>query len=70
MKEDPTESIERKAYEIYQKDGQDAVLDFAKKHGDEVGVTWGMCEPCESESPMLNGTCLVCGTPTWEKYES
>jgi len=51
--------IAKKAYEIYQKSGQDAVCDFATS----VGITERTpCEPCETDTPTHEGDCLVCGT--------
>lgn len=44
---------------IYNRFGQDGVIKFCDAIGwDE----WLVCEPCEIESPVENGICLVCGT--------
>lgn len=47
---------------IYNAEGQSAVFEYvSKKHPD---VEWLPCEPCETESPISDNACLVCGTPT------
>ena len=54
------QDIVDKAYEIYQKDGQSAVFDFANKH--KIGYEY--CSPCETSSPSIDHDCLVCGSTT------
>ena len=51
-----------KAYEIYtdRKGGQFAVFD-AVEDGILKATSWKWCEPCEIKSPILKGSCLVCG---------
>lgn len=46
---------------IYEKGGQQAVLDFVKRYFPDTGV--GYCAGCTVNSYMdLDGYCLVCGT--------
>ena len=59
-----------KCYSLYQKHGQDAVLEYAELYGDEVGVVWETCEPCEWVSPILDGECLVCGHDTTVSFDA
>jgi len=47
------------AYKIYEKKGQDAVFSFAN----EKGIGYAYCSPCETDSPSVDETCLVCGSP-------
>lgn len=47
------------AYKIYTDKGQDAVFVYAN----EKGLEYAYCSPCEIDSPSLEDTCLVCGTP-------
>jgi hypothetical protein len=44
----------------YEKGGQSAVFDFVIKNFPEL--IWAYCKPCESDSPIDDSTCLVCGT--------
>ena len=53
--------VHEAAYAIYEKNGQWAVHDAAK-NGQLQCDTWSHCVPCEAESPMLGGACLVCAT--------
>ena len=50
-----------KACLIYEAKGQFAVHDAAKDGTLKVDH-WGYCVPCEIESPIEGGCCLVCGT--------
>ncbi len=50
-----------KAYKIYEMHGQFAVHNAAETGKLRVDL-WGECEPCEIESPIEGGCCLVCGT--------
>ena len=50
-----------KAYAIYESKGQFAVHD-AVHNGILDCDQWAHCEPCEINSPMHGGACLVCGT--------
>jgi len=45
---------------IYERYGQSAVFDFVLTHYPEI--KWERCLPCEIESPIQNGLCLVCGS--------
>jgi hypothetical protein len=47
------------AHQIYQSAGQDGVIEWAIAEGLD---TWAWCVPCEYDSPMSEGTCLVCWT--------
>lgn len=52
---------------IYVKFGQSGVFDFINTHYPDV--SWKVCKPCDSESPVDdNSTCLVCGSIVTE-YE-
>jgi len=53
-----------KACLIYEKDGASAVIEAALE-GELLVDHWGECVPCEADSPIEDGVCLVCGT----KYE-
>jgi len=46
--------------EKYEQGGQSAVFDFVRWNFPELD--WGYCEPCESDSPIEDKTCLVCGS--------
>jgi len=48
-----------KCLKLYQSKGQQAVFDYALKHKD---IKWSYCEPCEIDSPIEDGACLVCGS--------
>lgn len=60
-----------KAYEIYtdRKGGQFAVFD-AVEDGILKATSWQWCEPCEIKSPILKGSCLVCGESGIEEKEN
>ena len=45
---------------IYSKHGQGAVMDYIVTN--HPMVPWSYCEPCETDSPMDDGACLVCGS--------
>jgi hypothetical protein len=53
-------NIVDEAYKIYTAYGQCAVHD-AVKAGRLPCDGWAYCAPCETESSMLDGECLVCG---------
>jgi hypothetical protein len=57
-----------KACLIYEAKGQFAVHDAAKDGTLKVDH-WGYCVPCEIESPIEGGCCLVCGTEYEEGQE-
>jgi hypothetical protein len=50
-----------KAVAIYEAKGQSAVFTAADDGTLKVDC-WAYCEPCETESPIEGGVCLVCGT--------
>ena len=52
---------EKKAYKIYEKGGQDRVIQSAKD-GVLKADYYNYCMPCEWISPIYNKACLVCGT--------
>jgi hypothetical protein len=52
---------DEKAIAIYEQHGQFAVHDAAES-GELVADYWAWCEPCETDSPITDGCCLVCGT--------
>lgn len=54
----------KKCQSIYEKKGQDGVFEYAGKH---PGIPLRFCEPCEIDSPVFDGACLVCGTHNPEK---
>ena len=49
------------AYILYQLGGQDEVYEAVNK-GIVDHDKWDVCEPCDTNSPFLNNTCLVCGS--------
>ena len=51
-----------KAMEIYEAKGQFAVHEAAMDGTLKVDC-WAYCEPCEIDSPIEDGCCLVCGEP-------
>ena len=51
----------QKAYKIYEKHGQVAVLK-AVERGELKYDFYDHCEPCEWISPIWESVCLVCGT--------
>jgi len=60
------EKLYKKCVQIYEADGQHAVMEYCNKIGHK---TWGKCKPCESDhSPIMDDnfmTCLVCGHSTY-----
>ena len=60
-----------KAYEIYtdRKGSQFAVHD-AVEGGILKATSWQWCEACEFKSPILKGSCLVCGESGIEEKEN
>jgi hypothetical protein len=50
------------AYTIYEKSGQSAVFDAVNNNTVSCDE-WSYCEPCETDSPFFERTCLVCATP-------
>ena len=56
---DEWDKDERLAYILYQMDGEQAVFD-AVNRGKIRHDEWAVCEGFGTESPFLNGTCLVC----------
>ena len=59
----------KKAYKLYEKGGCSAVVD-ACNNGKLKYDKWGECEPCESEQPIYDDACLVCGTTYIKKNGS
>lgn len=52
-------SLAERAKALYDSGGQDYVFSFAKAQG----ITdWRLCTACEIESPIHEGSCLVCGS--------
>lgn len=51
----------QKAYIIYEKNGQDAVLRAVNEEELKYD-SYKYCMPCEWTSPIWENTCLVCGT--------
>lgn len=49
----------KKALDIYTKGGQSAV-ENAVRSGELKCDRWAYCEACESDEPVLDGSCLVC----------
>lgn len=49
-----------KCLEIYENSGQSGVFDFIAANSPDTA--WAYCEPCEIESPIEDGDCLVCGS--------
>jgi hypothetical protein len=55
-----TQEQYERAIELYERGGASAVYDFARQEGI---TSWGLCEPCETETPDCEGGwCLVCGS--------
>ena len=52
---------EKQAYKLYTQGGQGLVYDYVNE-GKLKYDKWGYCEPCEWESPIYRGDCLVCGS--------
>jgi hypothetical protein len=48
------------AYEIYKKEGYTGVFNYAD--GSPDLNKWAYCEPCDNTCPVLDGSCLVCGS--------
>lgn len=47
-----------KVNKIYQSSGQSKAVEYAENNGAEFAY----CAPCECESPVQNGECLICGS--------
>lgn len=60
------EKLYEKCVQIYEADGQHAVIEYCNKIGHK---TWGKCKPCDHDhSPIMGDnfmTCLVCGHSTY-----
>jgi len=59
---------EKKAYKYYESGGCHAVID-ACNGGKLKYDKYGFCEPCETEQPIYDNACLVCGTDYINKVE-
>lgn len=60
-------SLSETCSNIYVKFGQSGVFDYINRHHPDV--SWKVCKPCDSESPVdEDSTCLVCGSLVTE-YE-
>ena len=53
-------SIYDECLAIYDEAGQEGVFQFVKRK--YPNVEWRECKPCEIESPIHEGACLVCGS--------
>ena len=53
-------SLYGKCLEVYEKSGQGGVFDLITANFPDT--RWAYCEPCEIESPLEDGDCLVCGS--------
>jgi hypothetical protein len=51
------QQIFEKSLELYENGGQSAVLEWAAT---QLTCDWKYCDPCEYNSPVLGGLCLVC----------
>jgi hypothetical protein len=63
MKQNSTttpEQISKKVYAAYVEDGQSAAFEVANKYN----VPYEFCKACDTESPSLDHTCLICGQET------
>lgn len=56
MKE--TQQIEKIFNKAYENGGLSKVCDLAN----EVGLKYAHCNPCETQTPVLNNCCAACGT--------
>jgi hypothetical protein len=52
--------IYEECLKAYEAGGQYAVFDWVKDN--YPNATWAVCPPCDSETPYLGQTCLVCGS--------
>ena len=59
--EEEVDTNEKQAYKLYTQGGQGLVYDYVNE-GKLKYDKWGYCEPCEWESPIYRGDCLVCGS--------
>jgi hypothetical protein len=48
-------------HEVYQKDGQSGVFKWVLERA--PFLKWMYCEPCEIDSPVKSGVCVVCWSP-------
>lgn len=53
------EEIQKEAYKLYRKTGPVAVYELASKEGIK---DFQLCNPCEAMTPIVDNTCLICGT--------
>ena len=61
------QSLSETCSNIYVKFGQSGVFDYINTHYPDI--SWKVCKPCDSESPVdEDSTCLVCGSLVTE-YE-
>lgn len=54
-------SVHQKAETIYARLGPSGVYDAANE-GILPYDKWVYCQPCDTETPLFEGLCLVCGT--------
>jgi hypothetical protein len=55
----PTKSqIQKDVIYNYNKNGQATAFDVANSYG----VGYGYCKPCETDSPQIDGECLICNS--------
>lgn len=52
--------IYEECLKAYEAGGQYAVFDWVKEN--YPNANWAVCPPCETETPYLAQTCLVCGS--------
>lgn len=52
--------LSEKCAAMYERGGQHAV--FAYVTSRYPHIPWALCAPCEAQSPVLDGACLVCGS--------
>jgi hypothetical protein len=64
-------NIFKKANDIYNKDGQSAVFAYVNKLDkvtvQKVGLRYEHCKGCDTDSPAIDHSCLVCGQGTEKK---
>lgn len=52
-------NILTEAYKIYLKRGESGVFDYAR----DLNIRcYEYCKPCDTETPIIDETCLVCGS--------
>jgi len=69
------ENLINKLKEVYEAEGQTAVFDWVRIYNHNrpnvaEHIPYGFCEACDTNSPCIDDTCLVCGQGTRPKSTS